>query len=291
VNEILKWIASFESDWDKFEASTKKRLARAEASLIRRILADFLPGIGLENGRIKTVVSNYGKANIIDRVLLEFAEQELDPIIRAYTEKVLKIPDRNADYYFMTGADAKKVREISKDIEGIKRILGIGDDGRPVSNGFIASVSRPVSVRQAVKQYVLTAIATGQPIDNFVAGVKQIVSGGEGILNNHFSSFARDVYARVREVNNGHFASSLGMRYFVYQGGLIKTSRKFCISKNGKVFSTEEAERDWPKDADLIDKKTLSAYRPLIDRGRYNCRHFLMYISDKKAEQLKKNQK
>jgi hypothetical protein len=40
----------------------------------------------------------------------------------------------------------------------------------------------------------------------------------------------------------------------------------------------------------LIDKAHLSTYNPLIDRGRHNCRHFLMWISDEMANELKQRQ-
>ena len=37
----------------------------------------------------------------------------------------------------------------------------------------------------------------------------------------------------------------------------------------------------------VIDKKTKDAYNPIIERGRYNCRHFINWITKELAEQLR----
>jgi hypothetical protein len=136
-------------------------------------------------------------------------------------------------------------------------------------------------------------VATRQNVNAFSKGLKNLIQGSkdvDGAITGYWRQYAFDTYAKVREVNNLHFAQELGLKWFVYQGGIIKTSRDFCIKKNGKVFSDKEAQEQWPKDPDLIDKKRIASYRPLIDRGRNNCRHFLMWISEERAMELKARQ-
>jgi len=111
-----------------------------------------------------------------------------------------------------------------------------------------------------------------------------------GALSSYWQNYAYDAYSQVREVDNLHFKEEIGLKHFVYQGGLIKTSRDFCIKKNGKAFKEADAVRDWPKDPDLIDKAHVATYRPIIDRGRYNCRHFLMWISEDYYNELTKGE-
>jgi hypothetical protein len=106
-------------------------------------------------------------------------------------------------------------------------------------------------------------------------------------LVGYYQQYAYDTYSKVREISNLHYADELGLQNFIYTGGVILSSRQFCIKKNGKVFSKKEAVNSWPHDSDLIDKKHLASYNPLIDRGRNNCRHFLMYVSDELAAEMR----
>jgi hypothetical protein len=69
-------------------------------------------------------------------------------------------------------------------------------------------------------------------------------------------------------------------------GDVIKDSRTFCIKKAGKVFAVIEADTEWPTDPDLIGKGSGIPYTPRIDRGRWNCRHRIRYISEELAKKL-----
>ena len=68
---------------------------------------------------------------------------------------------------------------------------------------------------------------------------------------------------------------------------------EFCIKRNGKVFTVEEAEKEWPKDPTLPRTRkerqsgVLTGYNPTVDMGRWNCRHRTRYISPALAEQLR----
>ena len=110
------------------------------------------------------------------------------------------------------------------------------------------------------------------------------------MLEMNISSFVLDAYQVTERVASNEFAKRLGLRYFIYSGGLIETSRPFCRKRNNKVFTTEEAERDWPKDSTLPRTKAEKEaggppddYSPLEDCGRWNCRHRIMYIDEQAA--------
>jgi hypothetical protein len=193
----------------------------------------------------------------------------------------------------LTGQDKGKVERVAKDVSHIRAIIGLGDNGELLKDGYLYRLGRNDFARDRIKQYLLTSIATKQGVSQFERGLRSLIvttKDVEGAIVGFWRQYAYDTYSKVREVDNLHFADELGLEWFVYQGGLIKTSREFCIKKNGRVFSRKEAERDWPKDPALIDKKHLASYRPLIDRGRNNCRHFLMWITEEKAKELKSRQ-
>jgi hypothetical protein len=110
----------------------------------------------------------------------------------------------------------------------------------------------------------------------------------DGTFQRYFRQYAYDTYNQAHEIVNTAISEDLGLTHFVYQGSIIDTTRDFCRKKVGKVFTVAEAQK-WRNDPDLIDKKTAATYNPLLERGRYNCRHFLQYISDEMAAQLKGN--
>jgi hypothetical protein len=297
MNELLKAIADWVDDFEAFflaaQNDLNKKVRRVEASIYRGLIADVVPALKIEEGRIKNTLNNLAKANFIERVFDEVGRDEANDLVRDYAAYLIEISGKNAEYYYSIGIDRAKVDAIADSVGLIRRVIGIGEDGKLLQGGYLYRLATAETVREQVKQYVLTSIASGQSLKQFQSGLKGLVQSTDevdGVLLSYWNNYAYDQFSRVREINNLHFKDEIGLKYFVYQGGLIRTSRKFCIKKNGNVFSEEEAIRDWPKDPDLIDKAHLSTYNPLIDRGRHNCRHFLMWISDEMANELKQRQ-
>lgn len=297
MNELLKaiedWIADFEEFFLAAQADLNKKVRRVEASIYRGLIADVVPALKIEEGRIKNTLTNLAKANLVERVFDQAGIDEVNDLIKDYAAYLIEISGKNAEYYYSIGIDRAKVSAIAESVDLIRKVIGIGEDGKLLTNGYLYRLAAAESVREQVKQYVLTSIASGQSLKQFQSGLKGLVQGSndvDGVLLSYWNNYAYDQFSRVREVNNLHFKDEIGLKYFVYQGGLIQTSRKFCIKKNGRVFSEEEARREWPNDPDLIDKAHVATYNPLIDRGRYNCRHFLMWVSEEIANELKQRQ-
>jgi hypothetical protein len=287
---IAKWVDGFENDFEALQKSLNTALRSAEASLLRRILADVLPALKIEDGFLVSGVSNLAKANLIERVFDEIGREEVNAILMQYADSLLEITGKNAAYYYEIGVDRAKVAAIAEDLTLIRGIIGIDKEGQLLKDGFLYRLGRSEAVREKLKSYVLTSIATKQGLKPFQTGIKDLVKGGQGIdgaLTSYWNQYAYDAYSKVREVDNLHFKDEVGLRHFMYQGGLIKTSRMFCVKKNGKVFTEEEAKNNWPNDPDLIDQKHKASYKPIIDRGRNNCRHFIMWITEERYNELK----
>lgn len=288
---IRQWAQDFETDFDALQKSLERKLRRAEASLLRRVLSDVLPKFGANDGVLNRGVRNMSKVNLIERVFDELAADEVSPILKQYAEALLGIAGKDAAFYLATGFDEAKVKAIAKDLSLLRQVIGIDPMGGLNESGFLYRLGDSFEVRESLKKYMVDAIATGAKLIDFQKGLKAIIQGTSevnGALVNYWQSYAYDTYSRVREVSNLHFADELELNNFVYTGGIILSSRTFCVKKNGKVFSRKEALDNWPKDPDLIDKKHVASYNPLIDRGRYNCRHFLMWISDERAAEMRK---
>ena len=287
---INEWIAGFEKDFERLQSDLNRQLRAVETSLLRRIIADILPALSVTDGEIKSGVGNMAKVNLVERIFDEIGRDEVNKVLAQYADALLAISGKNAEYYFAIGFDNEKVRAIADDLTLIRGLIGIDADGKLKQDGFLYRLGRSEQVREDIKAYMLTAISSRQSLDKMQRGLGGIIKGAnnvDGALVSYWKSYAYDTYSRIREVDNLHFKDEIGLRHFMYQGGLIKTSRYFCIKKNGKVFSEEEAKRDWPNDPDLIDQKHKAQYNPLIDRGRNNCRHFLMWITEERYNDLK----
>jgi len=118
----------------------------------------------------------------------------------------------------------------------------------------------------------------------------------------------KDLAFNLHQVHDAFYTrflgAGLGYRYFVYDGSILEDSRDFCVALNNKVWSVEEA-KDWvnwtpskgvyPKEYQIKqeDKNTVPTYLsypgyiPMIDRGGFNCRHFISWIPDDIAFKLR----
>lgn len=291
--QIATWIAAYEAAFGAFTKRLESQLRKAEAALLRTVLTDHVGALAQKDGAFASSVRNISKANMVSRSLDTIRDGEMKAVMKSYAEELLEIPGRNAQYYFATGQDRAKVERIEKDLAHIRALIGMREDGALLEGGYLYRLAQTDELREKLRAFLVASVATRQSVTDAQNALRRIIVGNkdaDGALVSYFRRYAYDAHSTVREVNNLHFADELGMNWFVYQGGIIKTTRRFCEKKNGKVFSRQEALRDWAKDPDLIDKKTVSQYRPLLDRGRYNCRHFLMWISDTAAEQRRLKQ-
>ncbi len=107
------------------------------------------------------------------------------------------------------------------------------------------------------------------------------------IVTKYYNRWTGDIYSQYQRAAANEIRKDLGMKYAMYQGGLIETSRQFCKERNNKLFSEEEILSwqflNW-------DGKPSTGYNPLYDCGGYNCRHRLDWVSEAFAKSwLKRN--
>ena len=185
------------------------------------------------------------------------------------------------------GFEETVVAGILKNKVSIERKLGFTPTGRLKKDGYLYNLGRTDVARQRIRDFVLSGISGNQDFLDFQLGLRNIVIGNRrvkpvpvnGALEKYFDQYAYDAFNQVDAATNKQLASNLGLKHFIYEGSIIKTSRRFCEKRAGKAFTVEETKK-WKNDPDLIDKKTKNAYNPLVDRGRYRCRHFIKYITE-----------
>jgi len=91
---------------------------------------------------------------------------------------------------------------------------------------------------------------------------RELTNQIETELNTNMAGFSRSVTLKKAE--------EIGSEYFYYVGGLIPTSREFCIERDNQVFSAEEVS-SWDNGQGV----------PVIPYlGGYNCRHDLRPVTE-----------
>lgn len=109
------------------------------------------------------------------------------------------------------------------------------------------------------------------PFSTLVTDFRGILSGHKDVKGRPMTIYA-NLYANDATMNfhnSVHMkkATDAGMKYFLYYGNLMATSREFCIERVKKVFSKEVID-SW--DETSWGGKSGPAF---TNRGGYNCRH------------------
>lgn len=162
----------------------------------------------------------------------------------------------------------------------------IGYDGKKiVKGGLFDSFAGDFSNLNAVKQEAVKAISAGIDMNAFVKDLRVRFLGADGklgMIEGKAYNAIFDIYQQNDRSLTKEMSDLNKIKYFVYQGGLMDTSRPFCIKRNNQVYTKEQIE-SWKN---LEFKGKSKPYNPFIDAGGYNCRHTFDPISEELAEEL-----
>jgi hypothetical protein len=107
---------------------------------------------------------------------------------------------------------------------------------------------------------------------------------GNKLAERYYSRWTSDIYSQYQRLGANEVRKDIGLRFAIYQGGLIESSRPFCEKRNGEVFHEDEV-KSWVNLE--FEGKPETGYNPITDLGGYNCRHRLDWISDELAFRLR----
>jgi hypothetical protein len=142
-------------------------------------------------------------------------------------------------------------------------------------------------IRIQIKSYLFSAISSGRGLTDIREGLKNMLGfyGKSSILDRYYRGFVFDTVMQYDRVVANTHAESAGLKYFIYEGGLIETSREFCIKRDGLIFNKDLVD-DWASDPAL---PATPGYIPLVHFGSYNCRHWAKWITDQEYEERQSN--
>ncbi|MGG5486264.1 hypothetical protein [Gaetbulibacter sp. PBL-D1] len=271
---------------DKIIEEIEKRIQNASSSLTKSMLNMFLDQLQTENGRILSKL-NQKTISLFNAAYGSYSNTTRIRLLESIMSDIQTIVFENETFY------KKSVNAKSSHTDAIRKIvnrrLGIDDKGKTLKNGFLQSLADESVLKSEIQKHIFRELFKGTTPELLRRSLKTVIEGDNerlGLFDKHYRTFSFDVYAQLDAYTGALYADRLGLQYFIYNGGVIKTSRAFCKKKNGKVFSIEEAEK-WVDDPTLTAIPSKESYNWLIDRGGYNCRHSIDFIASEVAYVLR----
>jgi len=289
-------MANIEDIWKRKDDYIASRLdalnrgvKRSQDDLLKMLISDYIGEFSLdEAGNLKPNVRNMRQAIKLDRLFDALDEKTLRKLNTRFGEDMLRLTPISGKYYTAMGEPAEVVKSIADKVGFIEQGIGL-KDGKIIKGSYLDTITKMPEARQAMKDYVVQSVSNKKGFKEYLKGMKEIVVGTakrDGVMERYYKQFAYDTFNQTDAAINKHYADSLDLTWFVYTGSLIDTSRAFCRKRAGKTFNTQETEK-WKCDSTLIGKpkgkRCDDKYNPLIERGRWNCRHTIRYITEDMA--------
>lgn len=240
-----------------------------------------------ENGIVLNNAFNRNLMLSVDALFTTFYKQASPVIVAAISGGVSKIIDFNNKYYSPLTDSAKLLPIKDKVMKNVKEWLGVeGDDKTAKRNGYIDTIIQNSDLKTKIKNMSMKAVYGQQGWfelrNEFKDWLEPLpIPNGTGTqmgkLKQYYRNYTYDLYSQIDRGTALTYATDLKFEFAVYEGGLIKTSRKFCKEHNGKVYHKTEIEEF------KLEEAIPPNYNPFVDLGGYGCRHHLNWIPNSLA--------
>jgi hypothetical protein len=263
---------------DLLLAELQKEVLNIQGKLLTRFVTDWVDSLDVneDTGVIKNTLRNKRLLANVDTIFAQYVKTDGVVIAKTMLDGVQQILDFNGKYFknFATHAELVPIQSQVKTL--MESWLGLKGNGALEGNGYLAKTISDPRILGDLKDFALKAVVGQQGYKDTLKGVKTFIDGNKdtaGLLEKYHRNFVYDTYSQVDRATSGVFADKIGLDYAIYEGGLIKTSRKFCKEHNGKVYTREEIAAFLPTEGIPPN------YNPFQDLGGYGCRHHLNWIS------------
>jgi len=144
-----------------------------------------------------------------------------------------------------------------------------------LGDGVSANVSIPI------RRELMNAVTTGASYSDTLKSLRNLIEGTpdrDGVLSRWSRLIVSDTFAMTDRSYTQTIADEVGYNWFLYAGGLMKTTRPFCKRHNGKYYHRNEIEGwavdDWQGKMYGTNESTI-----FVTAGGYNCQHSIMPVS------------
>ena len=143
-------------------------------------------------------------------------------------------------------------------------------------NAYISAFTKDIyNYKSLLKSDVIANVLSGAEKKNIVSRLNSSTVQ----VNNLFTKMSDSIMMVLRLADEA-IAEKESLDYAFYAGGLIETSRDFCIARNERIFS-KDTILSWNK---LSFKGKIEGSNVLITLGGWRCRHYLVWVDKETAE-------
>ena len=193
--------------------------------------------------------------------------------VETYLAVIPKL-DQLAENYFMSVSDAfKPNRQFMASLQ--KNVIQ-SLETQLFNEGLESQIKRPLM------DIISMNINSGGQFSGFLDQVRAYIKGNgdiDGKLLSYARTLTRDALFNYSRAVQQAVTNDLGLVWYFYTGGLIKTSRQFCIDRSDKFWHVSEI-RQWAGMEWAGKRPDTTESSIFIYLGGYNCAHSLVPVSD-----------
>jgi hypothetical protein len=219
--------------------------------------------------------------NANNRRILAAAEEILDTflpgdqlasIISNTLSIIPKLDNLNSDYFTSISESFTPNRNFIKSLQAqtIKSI-----ESNLLQDGLTAQVKTPII------DILNRNINSGGKFSGFVDEIKAFVEGDsqiEGRILRYSKTYLRDALFQYSRTYQESVTRDLDLEFYLYAGGLIDSSRPFCIERAGNYYHQKEIE-SWAS-LKWAGKNPITTESSIFTlAGGYSCAHSIMPVS------------
>lgn len=227
-----------------------------------------------EEGLIKQTAANRAIMNkalgVLDK---KVASSQYQNLVEKYLKTIPAVDALNVTYFEVLSDAFKPNRQFLASLQKqtIKQVEDL-----LFNQGFQASVKIPLS------NLLNTSVNSGGHFTDLLDSVKGFIKGNseiDGKLLSHTKTITKSTLFNYSRAFHHAVSNDLGLVWFAYSGGLMRSSRDFCIDKAGHYFRKEEIEswasQDW---AGKVQGTNASSI--FIFAGGWNCAHSIIPVDE-----------
>lgn len=248
-------------------------LSRIQSKLYADLLA-ILKELELEDGYIKQSAAN---RRILSKADLKIADTYTGPAYNAavtsYVSVIPKIDLTNVKYFTAVDETFNSNKQYLKNIQ--KDLISVVEQ-HVLQDGLQSQVIDPLS------QILSQNVNAGGRFSGFIDQLREYVVGSPSVDNKALSytrTYLRDTLFTYSRTYQQSVTSDLGLEYYFYSGGVMDTTRAFCLERVGQYFHKKEIEA-WAELEWRGKKAGTTETSIFFFAGGWQCQHQIIPVSE-----------
>lgn len=256
-----------EENLTKAVTQTQKKLFEQMQTTLSKLELD-AEGMILQTGSNRKILQKADRA--FDKAMKNSGYYES---LNQYTGAITALTDANSKYFdFILDTftpDAHYLKSLQK--SSVETIVNL-----------LANDGLEVQLKQPLMNILNQNVNSGASLSDMLRQVREFIQGSpdaEGKLLRYSKQVSKDTLFQFSRSMQESISQNSGLNYYLYAGGLMDTSRPFCIARAGKYFHRKEIE-SWPKLNWAGKRPGTTKSSIYVYLAGYQCTHSLIPVSE-----------